>query len=65
MNLRKRAIGDLYLAASIIFIFLSFLYFGLYKNTSYAWSFFAGGLIVSFIGMRTKKVMMGKERKKK
>lgn len=61
MKLRKRAIGDLYLAASVIFIFLSFLYFGLYKNFNYGWTFLAIGLAVALFGMKTKGIMAGKE----
>lgn len=56
MKLRKRAIGDLYLAASIIFIFLAFLYFGFEKN---GWPFLIIGFLTSFIGIKTKKVMVG------
>ena len=58
MKLRKRAIGDLYLAASLIFIFLSFLYFGFEKN---GWAFLVIGLVIALFGMKTKKIMIEKE----
>ena len=61
MKLRKKAIGDLYLASSIIFIYLSFLYFGLGAN---GWVFLVIGLVIAFFGIKTKKVMMAKEKKK-
>ena len=62
MKLRKRAIGDLYLAASIIFIYLAFLYFGLDLN---GWAFLVIGLIVALFGIKTKKVMLVQEKGKK
>jgi hypothetical protein len=55
MKLRKRAIGDLYLAASILFLYLAFLYFGFEQN---GWAFLVIGLAVAAFGMKTKKVMM-------
>jgi len=58
MKLRKRAIGDLYLAASIIFIFLAFLYFG-FKGKGL--TFLVVGLILAIFGIRTKKVMIARE----
>lgn len=58
MKLRKRAIGDLYLAASVIFIFLAFLYFGFNGN---GWAFLVIGLLIAFFGIKTKKVMIQKE----
>ncbi len=59
MGLRKRAIGDLYLAASIIFIYLAFLYFG-FKGKGLA--FFVIGLALALFGIRTKNVMTTNER---
>jgi hypothetical protein len=59
MKLRKRAIGDLYLAASILFLYLAFLYFGFELN---GWPFLVIGLVVAAFGMKTKKIMMTKER---
>ena len=60
MKLRKRAIGDLYLAASIIFIYLAFLYFGFKGN---GWVFLIIGIVVAILGVKTKKVMIEEERK--
>ncbi len=62
MKLRKRAIGDLYLAASIIFIYLALLYFGFSLN---GWAFLIIGLVIAVFGVKTKKVMMGEEEKPK
>jgi hypothetical protein len=60
MKLRKRAIGDLYLAASILFLYLAFLYFGFELN---GWPFLVIGFVVAVFGMKTKKVMMKEEKK--
>lgn len=57
---RKRVIGDLYLASSIIFIYLAFLYFGFQGK---GLTFLVVGLIIGFLGMKTKKVMMEQEEK--
>ena len=62
MNLRKRVIGDLYLSASLIFIFLAFLYFGSKQD---GWAFLIIGLAVAVFGIKTKKVMIGKESPKR
>ena len=62
MKLRKRAIGDLYLAASVIFIYLAFLYFGFRAN---GWPFLVIGLVIAVFGIKTKKVMMKEERREK
>ena len=59
MKLRKRAIGDLYLAASILFLYLAFLYFGFELN---GWPFLVIGLVVAVFGMKTKEVMTLKEK---
>ena len=59
MKLRKRAIGDMYLAASFIFIYLSLLQFGLSQN---GLLFLVIGLVVAVFGMRTKKIMIEKEK---
>ncbi len=59
VHIRKRVIGDLYLASSIPFIYLAFLYFGFEKN---GLTFLLIGLIIAFIGVRTKKVMMEREK---
>ena len=58
MKLRKRAIGDLYLAASVVFIYLAFLYFGFRAN---GWPFLVIGLVIAAFGIKTKKVMMKEE----
>ena len=58
MKLRKRAIGDLYLAASIIFIFLAFLYFGFEGK---GLTFLTVGLALAILGIRTKKLMIARE----
>ncbi|MBW2981025.1 hypothetical protein KY360_06435 [Candidatus Woesearchaeota archaeon] len=62
MKLRKRAIGDLYLAASVIFIYLAFLYFGFKAN---GWPFLVIGLLIATFGIKTKKVMVAEEGKPK
>ncbi len=62
MKIRKRVIGDLYLAASIIFIFLSFLYFGFKEN---GFIFLIIGLILAFFGINSKKDLIKKEYKSK
>jgi len=61
MKLRKRVIGDLYLSASIIFIFLTFLAVGSGKN-NLAIAFLAVGMLIALFGIRTKKAMMEKEK---
>lgn len=58
-HLRKRMIGDLYLASSIIFVYLAFLYFGFQRN---GFIFLIIGILIGIFGMKTKKVMMGKEK---
>ena len=60
MQLRKRAIGDLYLASSIIFIFLTFVAVISRKNTMAIW-FLAIGMLIALFGIKTKKVMIEKE----
>ncbi len=59
MKLRKRAIGDLYLAASIVFVYLAFLYFGFNLN---GWVFMTIGVVIAGFGIRTKKVMLEEEK---
>lgn len=59
MYLRKTIIGDLYLASSIIFFFLAFLYIG-YDRSGW-WMFLATGIVIAFIGMQTKREMAAKE----
>lgn len=58
MKLRKRAIGDLYLTASIIFIFLAFLHFGFEAK---GLTFLIIGMALGLFGIRTKEVMKKKE----
>ena len=60
MKLRKRIIGDLYLTSSVIFFYLAFLYFGFGAN---GWVFLIIGLVIAFFGIKTKKLMMSKEKK--
>lgn len=60
MKLRKRAIGDLYLVASIIFIYLALLYFGFKGN---GWVFLIIGIVIALLGVKTKKVMIEEEKK--
>ncbi len=59
VHLRKRVVGDLYLASSIPFIYLAFLNFGLERK---GLTFLVIGLIIAFFGMKTKKVMIEKEK---
>jgi hypothetical protein len=58
IKLRKRTIGDLYLASSLIFIYLAFLYFGFQKN---GFVFLVVGLAIASFGIKTKKVMIERE----
>ncbi len=58
MKLRKRTIGDLYLASSLVFLFLAFLYFGFSLN---GWAFLIIGLVVALLGINTKNVMLARE----
>lgn len=58
IKLRKRTIGDLYLAASLIFVYLAFLYFGFHKN---GFVFLIVGLGIATFGIKTKKVMIERE----
>lgn len=60
MKLRKRAIGDLYLSASIIFIFLTFIAVGS-GNNNLAIALLAIGMLIALLGIRTKAVMKKKE----
>ncbi len=65
MKLRKRVIGDLYLAASSIFIFLAFLYFTIIEKDdsfSYGISFLVIGLVIAGVGMVVKNIMIQKEK---
>ena len=63
MNIRIRTIGDLYLASSLIFIFLTFLYASVLKRYGYSFAFFIVALLLSFIGVRVKKALILKELK--
>ncbi len=55
MKLRKTVIGDLYLSASLIFIFLAVVYLGF--NKEYWWAFLLIGLGIAIIGANAKKVL--------
>jgi len=64
MKIRKRVVGDMYLAASFIFIFLAFLYFTvLQKDDSYTYgvSFLVLGLIIAFVGIVVKNLFVKNE----
>ena len=62
MTLRKRAIGDLYLAASVLFIFLSFVYFGAIRRQDLGVTFLIMGLVIAIFGIFTKNTLVGKEK---
>ena len=62
IHLRKRVIGDLYMASSLIFIYLAFLYFGF---SGEGLAFLVIGLVIGLFGMKTKKVMIEQELKAK
>ena len=64
MGLRKKVIGDLYLASSLVFIFLGFLYAGILIQPVYGLIFLVIGLIVALLGVVTKKTLILKESKR-
>ncbi|MBU0629268.1 MAG: hypothetical protein KKC75_08840 [Nanoarchaeota archaeon] len=61
MKLRKRVIGDLYLSSSILFIFLTFVAVISRKN-NLAIALLAVGMLIALIGVRTKQVMIEREK---
>jgi hypothetical protein len=62
MHIRQRLIGDLYLSSSIIFIYLAFLYFIYSAN---GWGFLIAGFSLALFGVKTKQIMVLKEKPKK
>ncbi|HZX44148.1 MAG TPA: hypothetical protein VFF28_00540 [Candidatus Nanoarchaeia archaeon] len=60
MYLRKRVIGDLYLASSLLFITLAFLYFGFTNN---GLPFLIIGLALAGFGIKTKHTLIKQEKK--
>lgn len=60
MRIRQRVIGDLYLASSIIFIYLTFLYYGFGQDKG--WIFLSVGMALAVFGAYTKRMLMRKER---
>ncbi|HLC96403.1 MAG TPA: hypothetical protein VJH97_03715 [Candidatus Nanoarchaeia archaeon] len=65
MKLRRRTIGDLYLAASILFIFLSFVYSGAFERYDFAFAFLVIGLLVALFGAITKRKLIQQEHSRK
>ncbi|MBI4148890.1 hypothetical protein HY491_00425 [Candidatus Woesearchaeota archaeon] len=63
MKLRQRVIGDLYLASSIIFIYLTFLYYGFGQGKG--WIFLSAGMALAIFGAYTKRTLMRKEQTKR
>ena len=59
MRIRKRIIGDMYLASSILFIYLTFLYYGFGQNKG--WIFLSVGMALAIFGAYTKQTLMRKE----
>jgi len=58
MRIRKRVIGDLYLASSIIFIYLTFLYYGFGRDQG--WIFLSVGMALAVFGAYTKRTLSRK-----
>ena len=63
MYIRQRIIGDMYLACSLIFIYLSLLYFGM-AVYRYGLIFIIIGLALAVFGGITKQYLKRKEKSK-